>query len=222
MNDHTTSITIVIADDHDVVRLGIRTLLEKEPGFYIAGEAKNGMETVDLVKRLKPGLVLLDLMMPDINGIQVTRKIKKYSPKTGVIILSMHNNEAYVLEALKNGASGYVLKESTGAELVHAIHEVIAGRRFLSPPLSECAIEAYVRTAGKTIMDIYGTLTNREREVLQLSAEGFNTIDIAGKLSISLRTVEVHRFNLMRKLGLHNQTELVRFAIQRGIVTLKD
>ncbi|MFA6053962.1 MAG: response regulator transcription factor [Thermodesulfovibrionales bacterium] len=222
MNNHTTSITIVIADDHDVVRLGIRTLLEKEPGFYIAGEAKNGMETVDLVKRLKPGLVLLDLMMPDINGIQVTRKIKKYSSKTCVIILSMHSNEAYVLEALKNGASGYVLKESTGSELVRAIHEVIAGRRFLSPPLSECAIEAYVRTAGKTMLDIYGTLTNREREVLQLSAEGFNTIDIAEKLSISLRTAEVHRYNLMHKLGLHNQTGLVRYAIQRGIVTLKD
>jgi two-component system, NarL family, response regulator NreC len=222
MNNHTTPITIVIADDHDVVRLGIRALLEKEPGFHIAGEAKNGMETVDLVKRLKPWLVLLDLMMPDINGIQVTREIKKYSPKTGVIILSMHSDEAYVLEALKNGASGYVLKESTGSELVRAIHEVIAGRRFLSPPLSECAIEAYVRTTGKTMLDIYGTLTNREREVLQLSAEGFNTIDIAEKLSISLRTAEVHRFNLMRKLGLHNQTGLVRFAIQRGIVTLKD
>lgn len=222
MNNHAISITIVIADDHDVVRLGIRTLLEKEPGFYIAGEAKNGRETVELVKRLKPGLVLLDLMMPDINGIQVTRRIKKYSSKTGVIILSMHSDEAYVLEALKNGASGYVLKESTGSELVHAIHEVIAGRHFLSPPLSECAIEAYVRTAGKSILDIYGTLTNREYEVLRLSAEGFNTIDIAEKLSISLRTVEVHRFNLMRKLGLHNQTELVRLAIQRGIVTLKD
>lgn len=222
MNNHTTAITIVIADDHDVVRLGIRTLLEKEPGFHIAGEAKNGMETVDLVKRLKPRLLLLDLMMPDINGIQVTRKIKKYSSKTDVIILSMHNNEAYVLEALKNGASGYVLKESRASELVHAIHEVIAGRRFLSPPLSECAIEAYIRTAGQTMLDIYGTLTNREREVLQLSAEGSNTIDIAEKLSISLRTAEVHRFNLMRKLGLHNQTELVRYAIRRGIVTLKD
>ena len=222
MNSHTTSITIVIADDHDVVRLGIRALLEKEPGFHIAGDAKNGMETVALVKRLKPGLVLLDLMMPDINGIQVTRKIKKYSLKTGIIILSMHSDEAYVLEALKNGASGYVLKESTGFELVHAIHEVIAGRRFLSPPLSECAIEAYVRTAGKTMLDIYGTLTNREREVLQLSAEGFNSVDIAKKLSISMRTAEVHRFNLMRKLGLHNQTELVRYAIERGIVTLKD
>jgi len=222
MNNHTTSITIVIADDHDVVRLGIRALLEKEPGFDIAGEAKNGMETVDLVKRLNPGLVLLDLMMPDINGIQITRKIKKCSPKTGVIILSMHNNEAYVLEALKNGASGYVLKESTGSELVHAIHEVTAGRRFLSPPLSECAIEAYIRTAGKTMLDIYGTLTNREREVLQLSAEGFNSLDIAEKLSISMRTAEVHRFNLMRKLGLHNQTGLVRYAIQRGIVALKE
>jgi DNA-binding NarL/FixJ family response regulator len=215
-------ITIFLADDHPVVRLGLRTLLEREKDFRIVGEASDGLQTVELVKRVHPDVLTLDLMMPGMNGIEVTRVIKQYSPSTHVIILSMHRNEAYVLETLKKGASGYVLKDSTGSSLVQAIREVIAGRRYLSPPLSERAIETYVQVTENTSLDPYETLTGREREVLYLTADGCSNAEIAEKLSISPRTAEVHRSNLMHKLGLKRQTELVRFAIQKGILPLNN
>jgi two-component system, NarL family, response regulator NreC len=214
-------IKIIIADDHTVVRIGLRTLLEKEADFQVIDEASDGIQTVDLVKLLKPDVVILDMVMPGINGIEITRQIKKISPETHVIILSMHANEAYVVETLKKGASGYVLKDSTGNDLVKAVREVIAGRRYLSPPLSERALERYIQITKNTGLDIYEALTDREREVLYLVAEGFSNAEIAEKLSISQRTAEVHRFNLMHKLGLKNNAELIHYAIQQGIITLK-
>ncbi len=159
--------------------------------------------------------------MPGINGIEITRQIKKISPDTQVIILSMHANEAYVVETVKQGASGYVLKDSTGNDLVKAVREVIAGRRYLSPPLSEEALERYIRISKNTGLDIDETLTDREREVLHLVAEGFSNAEIAEKLAISQRTAEAHRFNLMHKLGLKNNAELIHYAIRQGIITLK-
>jgi len=212
---------IFLADDHHVVRQGLRALLEAEPGLSIIGEAADGLEAASQVERLKPDVLIVDLMMPGLNGLEVTRQVGKRAPQTRVILLSMHANEGYVLEALRHGATAYVLKDCTAEELVRAVHEVAAGRRYLSPPLSERAIESYLQKSEPAALDVYNTLTSREREVLQLSAEGLTGAEISGRLFISPRTVEIHRANLMRKLGLRNQTDLVRFALRRGIVPLE-
>ncbi|OGG51261.1 MAG: DNA-binding response regulator [Candidatus Handelsmanbacteria bacterium RIFCSPLOWO2_12_FULL_64_10] len=213
--------TIVLADDHPVVRKGLRALLDAEQDFRLIGETGDGLEAVALVERLKPDVAVLDLMMPGLNGLEVARQAIQRSPKTRVVILSMHANEAYVLEAIRNGASGYVLKDSSAADLVQAVREVVAGRRYLSPPLSERAIDTYVQRAEDTALDVYETLTAREREVLHLAAEGHANTEIAARLFISPRTVEVHRGNLMRKLGLQTQTDLVRYALRRGILPME-
>ena len=214
--------TIVLADDHHVVRQGLRALLEAEPGFSVVAEAADGLAAADLVERLKPNVLVLDLMMPCLSGLEVARQVRRLSPQTRVVVLSMHANEAYVLEALRNGVAGYVLKESTAADLVQAVREAVAGRRYLSPPLSERAIEVYVQRAQATIPDIYETLTSREREVLHLVAEGYSNADIAARLSIARRTAETHRARVMRKLGLRNQTELIRYALRRGILPMEE
>jgi DNA-binding NarL/FixJ family response regulator len=213
-----TGMTIVLADDHPIVRQGLRTVLEAEPDLTIVGEAADGLETVELAVRLRPQVLILDLMLPGLSGLEVTRQVHQRSPQTRVVILSMHANEAYVLEALRNGAAAYVLKEAGAAELVQAVREVTAGRRYLSPPLSERAIEAYVEKAAAIPLDQSETLTTREREVLHLAAEGHSNPEIAARLGISPRTAETHRANLMRKLGLHSQTELIRYAMRRGIL----
>jgi two-component system response regulator NreC len=210
--------TIVLADDHVVVRQGLRALLESEPDFVVVGEAADGLEVADLVERLKADVLVLDLMLPGLNGLEVTRQVQQRSPQTRVVVLSMYANEAYVLEALRNGAAAYVLKEASAADLVHAIREVMAGRRYLSPPLSESAIELYVQKAKAAPRDPYEALTTREREVLQLAAEGQSNPEIADRLGISVRTVETHRANLMHKLDLRSQTDLVRYALKRGIL----
>lgn len=209
---------IVLADDHHVVRQGLRGLLEAEPDFSIAGEAADGLQAVDLVDRVKPDVLVIDVMMPGLSGLEVTRQVRQRSPRTHIVILSMYSNEAYVLEALRNGAAAYVLKDSSAADLVHAVREVVAGRRYLSPPLSERAIETYAEKAKSTSLDPHETLTTRERQVLHLAAEGYTNTEIGDRLSISPRTVETHRANLMRKLGLQSQTNLIRYALQRGII----
>lgn len=211
-------ITIVLADDHHVVRQGIRSLLEGEPDFQVIGETADGLEVAQLVETLHPDILVLDLMMRDINGIDVTREVRKRWPSTGVVVLSMYGNEAYVLEALRAGAKAYVLKESSADELVRAIHEAAVGHRYLSSPLSEQAIKEYVRKTKDTGMDSYDTLTNREREVLHMAVQGCTNADIATRLYISRRTVETHRANMMRKLDMHTQTDLVRYALQQGIL----
>ena len=214
--------TILLADDHRIVRQGLRALLEAEPDFSLVGETGDGLEAIQLAERLQPDVIVLDLMMPCINGLEATRQISDNCPQTRVIILSMHADEAYVLEALRNGASGYVLKDSSADDLVRAVREVEAGRRYLSPPLSERAIEAYTRKAQETSLDPYEKLTNREREVLYLAAEGHSSTEIAERLSISSRTVETHRANMMRKLDLHSQTGLIRYALKRGIIPMEE
>ncbi len=212
--------TIVLADDHHIVRQGLRALLESEPNFRLVGETGDGLEAVRLVEKLQPQVLITDVMMPGLNGLEVTRQVHKLAPHTRVIILSMHANDAYVVEALKNGAVGYVLKDSQAADLVQAVKEVAAGRRFLSPPLSEREIELYVKKVEHAPEDPYESLTNREREVLQMAAEGRTSAEIAERLFISPRTAEGHRANVLRKLGLQNHTELVRFALKRGILPL--
>ena len=210
--------TILLVDDHHVVRQGLRVLLEAEPDLSVVGEAADGLEVAKLVERLKPNVLVLDLMMPSLNGLEVTRHVRQRFTETRVVMLSMYANEAYVLQALRNGADGYVVKDATATELVRAVREAAAGRRYLSPPLSERAIEAYLEKTQTGTLDLYQSLTTREREVLHLAAEGSSNPQIAARLVISPRTAETHRANLMRKLGLNTQTDLIRYAMQRGIV----
>jgi two-component system response regulator NreC len=214
------AVTIVLADDHHVMRQGLRMLLEAQEDFCVVAEAGDGLEAVKLVERLKPHVLIVDLMMPGINGLEVARQVSHHSPQTRIIVLSMYGNEPYVLEALRHGAAGYVLKDANAAELLRAVHEVVAGRRYLSPPLSEHAIEAYLQKAQGAVLDLYETLTTREREVLQLAAEGRTNADIAAVLYVSPRTVETHRAHLMHKLGLHTQADLIRYALKRGILPM--
>jgi DNA-binding NarL/FixJ family response regulator len=218
---HSTSTTIVLADDHHIVRQGLRALLEVEKDLQVVGEAGDGLEAVQTVESLGPKVLVLDLMMPGLNGLDVLKQIKKRSPNTQIVILSMYANEAYVLEALSNGASAYVLKDSKSADLVQAVREAAAGRRYLSPPLTARAIEVYQERAQATSLDRYDTLTAREREVLHLAAEGMTNSEIAVRLGISSRTAETHRANLMHKLDMHSQAELIRFALRRGIIPME-
>jgi len=215
-------ISIVLADDHRMVREGLRALLLAEPDFRVAGDTGDGLEAVRMVEQLKPTVLVTDLMMPGLNGLDVARQVTRRDSRTKVIVLSMHAREGYVLEALRNGASAYVLKEASAADLVRAVREVAAGRRYLSPPLSESAMDAYLQKAHRTgTLDIYDTLSNREREVFQLTAEGHTSAAVAKRLFISRRTVETHRANLMHKLGLRSHTDLIRYALQRGILPLE-
>ena len=214
--------TIVLVDDHKVVRQGLRALLEAEPGFSVIGEAADGLHVTGLVDRLKPDVLVVDLMMPGLGGLEVTREVSRRSPTTRVVILSMHANQAYVLEALRNGALAYILKDASAAELIRGISEAAAGRHYLSPPFSERAIEVYLEKARRAAMDSYETLTSRERTVLHLTAEGLTSAEIARRLFISPRTAETHRAHILHKLGLRSQGELVRYAIRRGIIPLEE
>jgi two-component system, NarL family, response regulator NreC len=210
--------TIVLADDHQLVREGLRLLLEGQPGFSVVGETSDGLQVAELVARLKPDILVVDLVMPGLGGLDVAREVARRAPRTRIVILSMHSSDAFVVQALRNGASAYVLKDSSGEELVRAIRQVLAGRRYLSPPLSENAIEAYVRRAEGAEVDIYETLTSREREVLHLAAEGLGNPAIGERLGISPRTAETHRAHVMQKLGLRTRTDLIVYAINRGLL----
>ena len=210
--------TIVLADDHHVVRQGLRALFERERDFLVTGEAVHGREVAGVVERLKPHVLVLDLMMPGLNGLEVIRQVRRRAPDTRIVVLSMHADESYVVEALRNGASAYVLKSASSVHVVKAAREVMTGRRHLSPPLSTRAIESYAERTRGGALDIYETLTPREREVLHLAAEGYGNPEIAARLSIGVRTAETHRANLMHKLSLHSQTDVVRYALNRGIL----
>jgi two-component system, NarL family, response regulator NreC len=213
-------ITILLADDHPIVRQGVRGLLESEPEFEIVGEADDGRTALELAETLKPDLAILDLMLPDLNGLEVTRRILRASPHTRVAILSMYADEPHVLEALRAGAIAYILKGTSTETLLFAVRETLAGRRYLSPPLSDRAIEAYLLQAGEAsrAMDRYDLLTAREREVLELLARGASYAEIAERLIISPRTAETHRTNLMRKLDLKTPADITLYAIQRGLI----
>ncbi len=212
--------TVVLADDHAIVRQGLRAVLEAASEFNVVGEVADGLQVLDVVEQMRPNVLVLDLMMPGLNGLEITRQVRLRCPQTRVVILSMHADESYVMEALRNGAAGYVLKEASTTEVAQAVREVAAGRRYLSQPLSERAIEVYAEKAQSAPLDLYDTLTTREREVLQLCVEGCSSTEMATRLGISPRTADTHRANLMRKLGLQNQTALVRYALRRGILPL--
>jgi DNA-binding NarL/FixJ family response regulator len=215
---------VVLAEDHEMVRQGVCALLRAEADLQVVGEAGDGLAALEMVERLKPDVLVADLTMPGLGGLELTHQAVRRSPRTRVVILTMHSAESFVLEALEQGASAYVLKDAGIAELIRAIREVLSGRRYLSPPLSDKAVAAYVPTADtvKARNDPYERLTLRERQVLHLAAEGLRNTAIAERLGISVRTAETHRARVLGKLGLRNQTELVRWALRRGVVTLDD
>jgi two-component system, NarL family, response regulator NreC len=202
---------VILADDHAVVRQGLRALLE-DSDIHVVGEASDGLEAVNLVEQLKPDVLVVDLMMGSMNGLEVTKRVTKQFPNTSVVILSMYGDESYVVEALRVGAKAYALKEAPSEDLLRAIREAAAGHRYLGSSLSDRAIEMYMHKIASTVQDPYDTLSPREREVMHLVAQGKTSAEIAAKLFISRRTVEIHRANMMRKLGLRTRFDLIRSA----------
>ena len=214
----TETITVALADDHHIVRQGLRLVLEREEEFELAGEAGDGLAAVKLVEEKRPNVLVVDLMLPRLHGLEVIKQVKKSFSETHCLVLSMYSDEPFVMEAMRNGASGYLLKDCDSDEFLKAIRTVASGKRYLTEVLAERALSGYLEHPGKSSLDVYDTLTNRERTVLQLAAEGLSSSKIAAKLFISPRTAETHRANLMRKLALSSQTDLVRFAIRKGII----
>jgi len=204
------------------MRQGLRTLLEEQPDFQVIGEAGNGVEALQLVQSLKPDVLVLDMVMPGMNGIEITKQVPEYSKACSVVILSMYGTEGYVHEAVRAGAKAYVLKKSTAGELVQAVREVVAGRRYLSQSLSERAISSYVKQTEPGALDPYQALTGRERQVLQMVVRGNTSAEIGAALSVSPRTAEFHRANIMRKLALHSQSELIHYCLRFGLLANDD
>lgn len=212
-------ITIVLADPQDLVRSGIRCLLDAEADFKVEGEVEDGLEAVRLVQRLKPRVLIVALAMPRLNCLEITRQVQQHSPATAVIVLSTYSNEQYVVQALRNGASGYLMMYVSPAELMQAIRKVVAGHHYLSKPLSERSMETWLQRARSAARDAYETLTRREREVLRLVFDGYSSARIASHLSISRRTAESHRASVMHKLDFRNQTDLIKYVLTRAILT---
>ena len=210
-------ITLLLADDHEIFRQGLLLLLASQPDFKVVGQAENGAQCLHLAGLLRPDVAVVDLMMPDMSGLEVTRQVRQRLPGTQVVVLSLHSDEGYVITALSSGACGYVLKESTTADLVQAVRSAAAGQRFLSPSLAERAIQVYLENKSQDFQppDKERLLTGREREVLHLCLQGFSSTQVAERLGISPRTAETHRANLMQKLGVHSQAELLA-AMRRG------
>ncbi len=214
------TIRILLADDHTVVRKGLRLLLESHAGFEVVADAADGREAVSLADAHKPDVVVIDVAMPNLNGIEAARQIAARAPQTAVVFLSMHSDEGYVLKALKAGARGYLLKDSAEYDLVSAVKAVSEGKAFFSPAISKMLVEDYMRRMQEQqVEDSYELLTTREREVLQLLAEGKNNKDVANLLNLSLYTVETHRSNIFQKLNLHSSAELILYAIRKGVIS---
>jgi two-component system response regulator NreC len=207
-------IRILLADDHALVRHGFRMILAAQPDMEIAGEAGNGRDAVELAQKLKPDVVVMDVAMPELNGIEATRRIIELAPRARVLALSMHKDAVYVREILRAGARGYLLKDSADADLIAAVRAVAKGEGYLSPGVSDAVLSDYRRH----VTDPLDLLTSREREVLQLIAEGKTNKEIATSLTLSVYTVEAHRGRLMEKLNLHSTGELVRFAVRSGLI----
>jgi two-component system response regulator NreC len=213
-------ITIALADHHHLIRQGVRSLLETVKDFKVVGEAADGLKVVGLIARRRPRVLVMAVGMPGLNSFEVTLRVRQRSPETAVILLSMYAGEQYVVEALRSGASGYVVTQAKTNELFRAIRKVAAGDRYLSAPLSEHPMDTWLQRAKRRALDPYEALTGREREVFNLVSEGHSSANIARRLSISRRTAESHRANVMRKLRLGNQIDLIRFAMARGILAL--
>jgi DNA-binding NarL/FixJ family response regulator len=213
-------IRILLVDDHTILREGVRSLLERQPDFEVVAEADNGRQALDLVRQLKPDVVLMDIAMPMLNGIHATEQIRRERRCTHVLILSQHESEEYIRRSLAAGASGFLLKDTTSTELVNAIRAVHRGESILSPAVTRLVIEDYLRWGDIRPKETNNGLTARESEVLQLIAEGNTNKQIAEILCISIKTVQAHRSNLMNKLDLHDKAELIKYAIQKKIIEL--
>lgn len=214
-----TRLRILLADDHIVMRKGLRALLERQPNLEVVGESENGREAIELATSLRPDVVVMDVGMPVLNGIEATKTIVTQHPTIAVVILSMYVDESYIMRALKAGARGYLLKDSAPADLIGAIQAVSQNRSFFSPKVSRILAEDYVRILKqKGAVDSYDLLTAREREILQLIAEGKANKEVAAALNISPYTVETHRSHILEKLNLHNPAELILYAVRKGLI----
>ena len=214
------SIRILLADDHGVVRKGLRFLIERQPGMEVVGEAQDGREAVRLAEELDPKIIIMDIAMPKLNGIAATAQIVKRDPGIGVIILSMHSDEGYLVRILAAGARGYLLKDSAELDLIQAIQTVALGKPFFSPQIAQTLLEDYLRQLQQRgLQDSYDLLTDREKEVLQLLAEGKSNKEAASLLGLSVYTVETHRANLMQRLNLHSTAEIVLYAVRKRIIS---
>ena len=219
---HSAITTILLADDHVILREGLRAQLNGVEGMQVVGEAGDGRQAVKLAEKIKPDVVVLDISMPLLNGIEATRQIRKAVPKTRIIMLSMHSDRQYITEALKAGASGYILKKESLKELVGAINSVLKGKIYLFPDVEDTVLSDYVtQLQSANSATSSSLLSNREREVLQLIAEGRTSKDIARALYVSPTTVDTHRKNIMKKLGIHTTAGLVKYAIQHGIISIE-
>jgi len=213
-------IRILLADDHRVVRKGLCLLLESQPGFKVVAEASDGREAVAMAEAHTPDIVVLDVGMPSLNGIEAARQISSKYPRTGIVFLSMHSDEGYVLKALKSGGKAYLLKDSAEYDLISAIRAVNEGKAFFSPAINRMLVEEYMRQMReREIEDSYDLLTTRERETLQLFAEGKTPKEVAAILNLSLYTVETHRSNIFQKLNLHSTAELILYAVRKGVIS---
>lgn len=211
---------ILIGDDHTLVRQGLRKILEEQPGWEVVAETGDGRQAVKEGLSLQPDVIILDIGMPLLNGIEATRQIVRRLPSIGVLILSMHADEAYITQALQAGARGYLLKDSADTDLIRAVGAVAAGKSFFSPAVATVMLDDYVRhLADKGIVDRYDSLSEREREIFQLVAEGHSNKEIADLLSVSPATVETHRAHVLQKLDVHNTAELVLYAVRRGVIS---
>ncbi len=215
------SVTILLVDDHRMMREGLRLVLDQESEFKVAGEAANGRDAVVLAEQLKPDIVIMDIGMPDLNGIDATREIRRISPTSRIVALSTYSDKRYVLGMLEAGASGYVLKNAAAEELVHAIQQIVRGQKYLSPELTSTVVNVYLQRMLTATPPVGQILSSRERETLQLLAEGKTSKEIAAQLFISVKTVDMHRQNLMNKLGLRSVAELTKYAIREGLTRLE-
>lgn len=213
-------IRILLADDHKIIREGLKALIEKQPDMEVAAEAQDGLSTVRLAQKILPQIIIMDIGMPEMNGIDATRHIVSGNRDVKIIALSMHSDRRFVLEMLKAGASGYLLKDSAFEELVTAIHTVMAGQPYLSPKITDIVVKEYLHNLPKNDSNVFNILTGREREVLQLLAEGKSTKQIALTLNLSVKTVETHRQQIMDKLQIRSVAELTKYAIREGITSL--
>ena len=213
-------VRILLADDHTVMRAGLRLLLERHQDFEVVGEAADGRQAVDIATELKPAVVVMDIAMPQLNGVEAARQIMNRDPETAIVMLSMHSDESYVLRSLKAGARAYLLKDSAEADLVSAIQAIIEGKSFFSPGVRALLKEDYIHRLAKFgADDTYELLTAREREVLQLVAEGRSNKEVAALLNLSLYTVETHRTHILQKLNLHSVPDLILYAVRKGIIS---
>lgn len=212
-------ISVLLADDHTILREGLRTILQQEEDIQVVGEAETGKEAIHLAGTLHPDVVLMDIAMPEMNGIEATAEIRKRHPNTKVLILTMHDNEEYLFRLLKHGASGYILKKTAATELVSAIRTAYEGHSYLSPLMTQKLVDDHLRLMEKKKGKV-GNLTQREQEIVKLIAEGHTNQEMANILTLSIKTVQTHRAHVMEKLGLHDRGDLIKYAIQKGIIHL--